>query len=109
MKSITWLGDSLERLREFPAAARQATGYQLERVQAGLEPGNWKPMPTVGIGVGEIRVHAGGAFRVVYLARLPEAVYVLHTFQKKSRATASKDMELARRRFRALIAERRQQ
>ena len=109
MKSITWLGDSLERLREFPAAARQATGYQLERVQAGLEPGNWKPMPMVGIGVGEIRVHAGGAFRVVYLARLPEAVYVLHMFQKKSRATASKDMELARRRFRALIAERRQQ
>jgi phage-related protein len=106
VKPLVWLGDSLDRVRAFPADPRRQAGYQLERVQAGLEPADWKSMPSIGLGVKELRVRAGGAFRVVYLARFPEAVYVLHAFQKKSNKTARIDVEAARRRFGALLAER---
>ena len=82
---------------------------QLGLVQAGLEPFDWKPMPIVGLGVNEIRVRLGGAYRVIYVAKFLEAVYVLHAFQKKSRKTARTDIDLARRRFAALIQDRRQQ
>jgi phage-related protein len=84
-------------------------GHQLERVQAGGEPANWKPMPSVGLGVNEIRVRTRGAFRVLYMAKFAEAVYVLHAFQKTSPQTARTDVELARRRFAQLVKERRQQ
>ena len=108
MKPVVWLGDCLARLRECPVDAMHDLGYQLERVQDGDEPKDWKPMPSIGVGVSELRVRAGGAFRLIYLARLAEAVYVLHVFQKKSRKTAKSDIELARRRLRTLLAERRQ-
>jgi len=107
MKPVVWLGDSLERLRKFPVNAMHDLGYQLELVQGGDEPKDWKPMPSIGPGVCELRVQVGGAFRLIYLARLPQAVYVLHALQKKSRRTAKLDIELARRRLRTLIAERR--
>lgn len=109
MKQIVWLGDSLARLRAFPAEARREAGYQLERIQAGTAPVDWKPMPAIGLGVNEIRVRVGGAFRVIYLAKFSEAVYVLHAFQKKSRRTSGLDVELARARFKTLMRERRQQ
>jgi len=107
VKRVAWLGDSLDRVREFAPDARRDAGYQLQRVQAGFDPANWKPMPAVGLGVREIRVSSGGAFRVIYVARFAEAVYVLHALQKKSRKTARKDIELARRRFGELVTERR--
>ena len=107
LKPVKWLGDSRERIRDFPDVSRHEAGYQLERVQAGKEPRDWKPMPMVGIGVNEIRVRdESGAFRVIYLAKFAEAVYVLHAFQKKARKTAKADIDLARRRFRALVEER---
>jgi phage-related protein len=109
MKPIVWLGDSLDRLRGFAAEARHEAGYQLERVQAGREPAHWKPMPSIGLGVNELRIRVGGAYRVIYMARFAEAVYVLHAFQKKSQKTAATDIDLARKRFTALIKERRQQ
>lgn len=108
MKRVVWMGDSLERLRDFPEDAKRDAGYQLERVQAGGLPTDWKAMPTVGLGVHELRVRTSGAFRVIYVARFAEAVYVLHAFQKKSSKTARVDIELARIRFAALIRERRQ-
>lgn len=108
MKPIAWIDDSLERLRDFPPEARNDAGYQLERVQRGEEPVHWKPMPSIGLGVSEIRMRAGGAFRVIYMAKFAEAIYVLHAFQKKSRATGRSDIDLARRRYRALVARRRQ-
>ena len=108
MKPVYWQGDSLERIREFPDEAKREAGYQIERVQAGKEPADWKPMPSIGFGVNEIRVREGGAFRVIYLAKFQEAVYVLHAFQKKSRKTTKADIELARRRFMALVSERTQ-
>src|SRR3970040_1374371 len=107
MKAFVCLGDSLERLRKFPVDAMHDIGYQLELVQGGDEPKDWKPAPSVGPGGGGLRLQVGAAFRLIYLARLPQAVYVLHAFQKKSRRTAKLDIELARRRLRMLIAERR--
>lgn len=86
---------------------RHEAGPRLERVQAGKEPKDWKPMPSVGIGVNEIRVRdESGAHRVVYVAKFAEAVYVLHAFQKKSRKTRKSDLDVARKRFRDLVQER---
>ena len=104
MKPVTFLGDSLKRVREFPEDARQDTGYQLDRVQRGMQPDDFKPMPSIGKGVEEIRVRdETGAYRVVYTARLAEAVYVLHAFQKKTQATSKRDIDLAVERFRELM------
>ena len=107
MKPIVWLGDSRRRLREFPGGARRVAGHELEKVQGSREPADWRPMPSVGLGVSEIRVRAGAAFRVIYVAKFSEAVYVLHAFQKKSQKTAQGDIDLAKGRFRIMIEDRR--
>ena len=99
-KPIEFLGDSLRSLREFPDDAKRDAGYQLDRVQHGLQPDDFKPMPTIGKGVEEIRMRDdSGAFRVIYTARLADAVYVLHAFQKKTQATSKRDIDLAKQRF----------
>jgi phage-related protein len=96
VKSIVFLGSSLDDLRGFPADARRQAGYQLDRVQRGLDPDDWRPMPSIGAGVREIRVRErAGAFRVIYVATFADAVYVLHAFQKKTRQTAKRDLDLA--------------
>src|SRR5712691_6284404 len=103
MKPVVFLGDSLDRIREFPERARRQAGVELRQVQHGLDPSDWKPMRSVGPGVREIRVRdPAGAFRVLYIATLVDAVYVLHAFQKKSRATAKRELDLAELRFRLL-------
>jgi len=104
MKEIEFLGDSLKVLSDFPKSARQDAGRQLLRVQKGQVPDDFKPMPTIGKGVEEIRVRdESGAYRVIYTARLADAVYVLHAFQKKTQMTAKRDIEIARRRFGQLM------
>ena len=104
MKPLGFLGDSLDVLRAFPDGARRAAGFQLDRLQRGLEPLDWKPMTSIGPGVQEIRVReGGGAFRVIYFARLPEAVYVIHCFQKKTQRTPQRELDLARRRLSELM------
>jgi phage-related protein len=103
VKRVEWLGDSLARLRGFPRETMRDAGYQLELVQDGRESKDWKPMNSIGSGVQELRIRIGGAFRVIYVAKFPEAVYVLHAFQKKSGRTALLDIELARSRFRNLV------
>lgn len=103
LRPIVFLGDALDRLRAFPKAARKETGVQLHKVQLGLDPADWKPMPSVGPGVREVRVREeGGAFRVLYVTRIEEAVYVLHAFQKKTRATPKGDRDLAAARLRQI-------
>ena len=100
MKPITFLGDSLAALREFPEEARSEAGFQLREVQKGNDPADWKPMATVGPGVREIRVReASGAFRVIYLATVSDAVLVLHAFHKKDQRTPQRDIELASNRL----------
>lgn len=86
--------------------ARGKVGHELFLVQQGLTPSDWKPMTTVGPGVVELRIHTGEEFRVSYLARFDEGVYVLHAFEKRSRQTRAVDLELARRRLRDLIRSR---
>ncbi|MCX7063277.1 MAG: type II toxin-antitoxin system RelE/ParE family toxin [Proteobacteria bacterium] len=104
MKPIRFLGDSLQRLREFPEDVRHDAGYQLDRVQRGEQPDDFKPMRSIGRGVEEIRLRdERGAFRVVYTARIRDAVYVLHAFQKKTRATSKHDIEIAVERFAQLM------
>ncbi len=81
-----------------------AAGYQLFRVQSGLDPDDWKPMPSISPGVREIRLRdATGAFRVIYIATRPEGIYVLHCFQKKSQKTSEQDIQLARERLKAIL------
>ena len=104
MKPIRFLGDSLKSLRQFPEDARQDAGYQLDQVQRGKQPTDFKPMPSVGKGMEELRVWDDtGTYRVIYLARLKDAVFVLHAFQKKTRATSKRDLEIANSRYAELM------
>lgn len=105
MKPVEFAGDALERLRKFPRSARQRAGDQLLLVQQGDEPDDWKPMPSIGAGVRELRIwDASGAYRVIYLAKLADRLVVLHAFKKSTQATSRKDIELAKTRFRKLKA-----
>ena len=105
-KSIEFRGTALNDLRGFPQSAMREAGYQLDRVQHGLAPDDAKAMPSIGAGVVELRIwDEAGTFRVVYVAKLADAVYVLHCFQKKTQQTAKRDIELARTRFKALMKE----
>lgn len=104
MKLIRFIGDSLKRLRDFPEYARQDAGYQLDKVQRGEQPDDFKPMPSIGKGVEEIRIwDDSGTYRVIYTAKLADAVYVLHAFQKKTQATAKRDIDLAQIRYSELL------
>lgn len=105
-KPVEFVGSSLDDLRAFPLTARREAGYQLDQVQNGHEPDDWKPMNTVGKGVKEIRIRdAAGAFRIIYVAKFADAVYVLHCFQKKAEKTSKADVELAAKRYRDLLKE----
>lgn len=107
MKPVSFIGDSLDEVRAFPNDARRIVGFQIDRLQQGLDPDDWKPMKTIGPGVREIRVRDGtGAYRVIYIATLPDAVYVLHAFQKKTQATSKRDLDLATMRFKDLVRRR---
>ena len=108
MKPVQFLGDSLRCLRDFPVDARQDAGYQLDKVQRGLQPDDFKPMPTIGRGVEEIRIRDdSGIYRVIYTARLADAVLVLHAFEKKTQRTSQRDIEIAKARFREMMRDRR--
>lgn len=101
-KPILFIGSSRDDLREFPAEVRKAFGDELLRVQNGLMPVDFKPLKDVGKGAYEIRVHLNGAWRVIYVAKFANAVYVLHAFEKKTQKTSQSDMELAKRRYKLI-------
>ncbi len=104
MKPILFLGDSLKCLRDFADDAKQDAGYQLHKIQNGKQPDDFKPMPSIGKGVEEIRIwDDSGTYRVIYTARMANAVYVLHAFQKKTQATSKQDIELAKKRYLELV------
>ena len=103
-KEIRWVGSAYEDLLSFPDDARRQAGFQLGNVQAGLEPDDWKPFDGVGAGTREIRIRdESGAFRVFYVAKFEEAVYVLHCFRKRTQATSRKDKDIAEARYRAVV------
>ncbi len=103
MKQLKFKGNSLGRLREFPVDARQQAGYQLDKIQRGEDPADWKPMKTVGRGVKEIRIRTeDGAYRVIYVAKFADTVYVLNAFQKKQQKTPQDEINIAKRNFRGI-------
>lgn len=105
-KPIAFRGNALDDLRAFPALIRREAGFQLDQVQHGQKPDDWKPMSTIGKGVHEIRIRdESGAFRVIYVAKFSDAIYVLHCFQKKTQKTSKADLDLAKKRLRDLEKE----
>jgi len=109
MKDVRFMGSSLDDIKNFPAGARRDAGFELSNVQSGLQPSDWKPMGTVGSGAGEIRIKdEAGIYRVIYVAKFEEAVYVLHAFEKKTRKTSKADIALAKARYKVLVEERKQ-
>jgi phage-related protein len=106
-KEIFWIGNSYEELLEFPKEARHKAGFQLGKVQLGSEPDDWKSFDDVGMGVKEIRIRdISGSYRVMYVAKFEEAIYVLHCFQKKTETTSKLDKEIAADRYRTVINKR---
>jgi phage-related protein len=109
-KPIDWRGSSLKDIKDdavFSFDARKEAGHQLSQVQAGLDPDDWKPFDVVGPGTKEIRINLNdGWFRVMYVAKFPEAVYVLHCFKKKTSSTSKHDKEIATARYKAVVQER---
>lgn len=104
MKLLNFMGDSQAVLAGFPAEVRRQVGFELWQVQLGLMPTDFKPMPTVGAGAYEIRVKVQGQWRVIYVAKQADAVYVLHCFHKTTPKTAKPDIELAAKRYKLIGA-----
>ena len=102
MKPLKFVGSSLDDLRNFPEEARRTAGFELRAVQNGLEPRDWKPVQSVGQGVKEVRIHVLGEWRIIYVANIRDAIYVLHAFQKKTQKTSQRDIELARKRYKQI-------
>jgi phage-related protein len=107
MKGIEFLGASLKTVREFPAQAKREAGHQLDRLQHGLDPTDWKPMKSIGQGVREIRIQDEGQYRVIYMATFEDKIYVLHAFQKKSQKMSKQDLEAAKRALKEISERRR--
>lgn len=104
MKRIIFTGSSIDDIRDFPIEARRETGFQLDRVQNGLDPIDWKPMSSIGKGVREIRVRdQSGAYRVIYVAKFEDAVYVLSAFQKKQQKTPQSEIKKAKRHYAEIV------
>ena len=102
MKKIFWLGSSYDDLLEFSKPAKQNAGYNLDKIQRGQDPQDWKPMASIGRGVKELRIHCENEYRVIYLAQRLEGIYVLHSFVKKTEQTSLRDRELAKKRFKEI-------
>ena len=102
MKLLKFVGSSLDDLRDFPEEARRTAGFELRTIQNGLEPRDWKQVASVGSGVREIRIHVLGEWRIIYVANIRDAIYVLHAFQKKTQKTSQRDIELARKRYKQI-------
>ena len=108
MKQICFAGRSLQDLRMFSEDAMREAGYQLDRVQRGLQPVDWKPMSSIGPGVREIRIKDNqGIYRVIYVTKYSNTVFVLHAFKKKSQKTTRKDLDVAKRILQQMIQESR--
>lgn len=102
MKPLKFVGSSLNDLRDFPEEARRIAGFELRAIQDGFKPRDWKSVQSVGQGVKEIRIHVRGEWRVIYVAKIRDAVYVLHAFQKKTQKTSQRDIDLARKRYKQI-------
>jgi len=107
MKKIIWLGNTHETIKSYPDIIRQEAGYNLDKVQRGMNPYDWKPMSLIGLGVKEIRIHEKNEYRILYVTRFEESIYVLHVFEKKTDQTSMRDINLARKRYKEILEIRR--
>jgi putative addiction module killer protein len=103
MKKIIWLGSSYNDLMGFSKPAKQTAGFNLDRIQRGMDASDWKPMSSIATGVKEIRIHVENEYRVIYTAHFKDIVYVLHAFTKKTQKTSQKDIDLAKQRHKEII------
>ncbi len=106
MKKLVFWGSTRRRLKEFPEEARREAGHQLRNVQNGHDPDDWRPMVAICPGSREIRIHRPHEHRVIYIAQFPEAIYVLHVFEKKTQRTTQKDIDITRTVYAEIEAER---
>jgi phage-related protein len=102
MKRLKFIGSTLDDLKAFPEDARRESGFELDAVQRGKMPKDFKPMPSIGSGAYEIRINILGQWRIIYVAKHEEAVYVLHAFQKKTQKTRQEDIDLAAKRYKQI-------
>jgi phage-related protein len=107
MKNIIWLGNSKKRIDTFSKEVRRAIGFELYSLQVGEAPSNYKPMPSIGLGVNEIKLSLENQYRVIYVAKFEEAIYILHSFIKKTQKTAPLDLELTKKNYQELLLVRR--
>lgn len=108
MKSVVWVGSAKKDLQQnFSSEARKEAGYQIYRIQTGLDPKDWKPVIGVGLGVREIRIHVENEYRILYVAGFEDALFILHAFVKKTQKTSRRDLELAKERLALIMKERR--
>ncbi|WP_029970429.1 type II toxin-antitoxin system RelE/ParE family toxin [Paraburkholderia graminis] len=106
-KEVRWLGSSYRDLLAFPEEARRQAGFQIGKIQAGLDPDDSKPFDSVGPGTREIRIREeNGIYRVMHVTKFAEALYVLHCMQKKTQKLAPHDKLIAETRYRAIINDR---
>ena len=102
-KCTFWVIESLrEEVRQWPAEVREEIGGQLNKVEYGGDPDDFKPMKTIGMGVNEIRVTDEGnnKYRLIYVAKFEEAIYVLHVIsKKKTQKTPQSDIDIASVRY----------
>jgi phage-related protein len=107
LTEILWQGDARKIARRFPKGARNALGKELTRIQLGLQPRDGKWLNDIGPGVQEIRIaYSKEAYRVIYVARLANCIYILHAFHKKAKkgiATPKEELDLASRRYKDLV------
>ncbi len=107
MKKVGWVGNSLEEMQDLPKAIRKAIGFQIRLLQEGLDPDDFKPMPTVGSGVYEIRVRnelGQNTGRCFYVAKYKESIFVLHAFEKKQQKTPRSNLEKGQERYKELLS-----
>nr|WP_260337777.1 type II toxin-antitoxin system RelE/ParE family toxin [Pasteurella testudinis] len=98
------MGTTLDTLRRFPNSIKAELGHDLDLVQQGLSPRDYKPMSNLGHGIIEIRQRDNhGAFRLIYVAKFAERIYVLHVFQKKTQKTSPQDLNIIKKRYHALL------
>jgi phage-related protein len=102
-KPIYWIGSSKDDICNFSEEARKKAGFQLRAIQKGEEPSDFKSIPTIGKGTKEIRIWTGDAYRIFYVAKFAEAIYVLHAFQKKTQQTSRQDIELGKQRYQQMM------
>ena len=105
LATIAWEGDSREVLKGFPEGVRQNFGFELWQLQLGERPSDYRPLPSIGAEVYELRDQDERAwYRVVYISRINDVIYVLHCFEKKSREMPRKDFGKAKQRLKAVKA-----